>query len=307
METSTAIIVPPTFREPRRVERVVTAFGTLEGAGFPVRRPFPTQRVLQMDPFLLLDHLGPVDWAPGQALGAPDHPHRGFETVTYVLAGKLKHRDSTGGGGLLDAGDVQWMTAGGGIVHSELPEEEYRKAGGVMHGFQVWVNLPAKDKWLRPKYQERNAREIPAAGSEDGKVIARVIAGEALGKSAAVATHTPIQYIHFSLRPGGSVDQPIPSHHEGMAYVFAGEARIGREGTVVREGQLAKLSEGDAVRLSIPPDAPGGAEILLLNGEPIGEPIARYGPFVMNTEQEIHQAMADYRSGKMGSIPPETA
>jgi len=307
MSTAPSVIVPKESRAPRRVRNVVEAFPTLEGAGFPVRRPFPLGRVIQMDPFLLLDHLGPVDWAPGEAKGAPDHPHRGFETVTYVLQGKLKHRDSTGGGGLLNDGDVQWMTAGGGIVHSEMPEENFLRNGGVMHGFQVWVNLPAKDKWLRPKYQERAGKDLPFAGSEDGKVSARIIAGEALGKSAVVSTHTPIQYIHFTVRPGGKVDQPVAEHHNAIVYVFSGQARVGDTGVLVREGQMASLTPGDAVRLFNDPDSTAVGELLLMTGEPIGEPIARYGPFVMNTEQEIHQAVADYQSGKMGEIAPESA
>jgi len=210
---------------------VTTAHRQLEGGGFPVRRPFPTTGLDQVDPFLLLDEMGPVDWRPGQAIGAPDHPHRGFETVTYVLAGEMEHADSAGHRGRLGPGDVQWMTAGSGVVHSEMPSPDLLAAGGRMHGFQVWVNLPAADKMIKPRYQE--------------------VSGEAI--------------------PVGS-------------------------------GRVAFLGQGDRVEFSVPDDATERADLLLLAGVPLDEPVVRWGPFVMNSTQQIQTALDDFHAGRMGTI-----
>ena len=286
----------------RPVVEVVTSEKTLEGGGFPVRRPFPAARLLQVDPFLLLDHLGPVQWGPGQGIGAPDHPHRGFETVTYLLSGEMQHKDSAGHSGRLGPGDVQWMTAGAGVVHSELPSDAFMQNGGTMHGFQIWVNLPARDKMLRPRYQDIPAARIPEAASTDGKVKVRVIAGEALGRSAVIETHTPIIYLHFTLQPGGEVVQPVPDSHNALVYVIHGELRAGDEGRRVREGQMARFGGGDAVHLAVDASAGEPADLLLLAGAPLNEPVERYGPFVMNTREQIIQAIADYREGRMGKI-----
>ena len=286
----------------RPVVEVVTTERMLEGGGFPVRRPFPTARLLQVDPFLLLDHLGPVKWGPGQGIGAPDHPHRGFETVTYLLSGEMQHKDSAGHSGKLGPGDVQWMTAGAGVVHSELPSDAFMQNGGTMHGFQIWVNLPARDKMIKPRYQDIPAARIPEAASADGKVRVRVIAGEALGQSAVIDTHTPIVYLHFTLQPGGEIVQPVPDGHNTLVYVIQGELRAGHEGRRVHEGQMARFGGGGAVRLAVDRDAPSPADLLLLAGVPLDEPVERYGPFVMNTREEIMQAIRDYQDGKMGSI-----
>jgi redox-sensitive bicupin YhaK (pirin superfamily) len=283
----------------RTVERVVQAHRQREGAGFVVRRPFPTRGFEYADPFLLLDEMGPVDYAPGEALGAPDHPHRGFETVTYVLDGEFEHEDSVGNRGALAAGDVQWMTAGAGVVHSEMPSEKLRKSGGRFHGFQLWVNLPARDKMTAPRYQEIPASRIPVAQSEDGLATARVVAGEALGKRAVIETRTPIQYVHFTLRPSARLEQSIPVDHRGYVYVFAGAAEVA--GKRVEAGELAFLGEGSAVALSVPKNSEG-AELLVLSGVPLNEPVAWAGPFVMNTREEIVQAVEDYQSGKLGQI-----
>jgi hypothetical protein len=291
-----------TTRLERPVVEVVDSVNTLEGGGFPVRRPFPTQRLMQVDPFLLLDHLGPVTWGPGEGIGAPDHPHRGFETVTYLLSGGFKHRDSAGHAGKLGPGDVQWMTAGSGVVHSELPSDEFMRDGGVMHGFQIWVNLPARDKMMKPRYQEIPAARIPQATSADGKVKVRVIAGSALGVSAVIETRTPIHYLHFTIQPGGAIAQPLPAGDNALVYLISGEVQVGHEGKRVREGQMARLGDGDVVPLAVPAEADGSAELLVLAGTPINEPVARYGPFVMNTRAEIEQAIRDYESGRMGRI-----
>ena len=286
----------------RPVREIVDGVQTLEGGGFPVRRPFPTERLDGVDPFLLLDQMGPVDWPPGEAIGAPDHPHRGFETVTYLLEGKLEHKDSKGNVAYLGPGDVQWMTAGSGVIHSEVPDAEFKRRGGRVHGFQIWVNLPARDKMMSPRYQDVPAADIPQAESEDGRVKVRVVAGESLGAQAVIDTRTPISFLHFTVKPGGSIDQPVPAEHNAMAYVFSGEARIGPESAAVREGQLAVFAPGEVARIAVAPDAAGPAELLLLSGVPLNEPVARYGPFVMNTDQEIEQAITDYQQGRFGEI-----
>jgi redox-sensitive bicupin YhaK (pirin superfamily) len=286
----------------RPVTAVTTSHRQKEGGGFVVRRPFPSQGLERVDPFLLLDELGPVDYAPGEAVGAPDHPHRGFETVTYILAGESEHEDSAGHRGVLGAGDVQWMTAGRGVVHSEEPSRRMREQGGRVHGFQLWVNLPAKDKMIEPRYQDIPAARIPVATTGDGLATVRVIAGEALGARAVIDTRTPILYQHWTLRPGARVVQPVPPDHRGAVYVFDGIARIGPAARAVRAGQLAVLGDGDAVELAAAPDAAGPAELLLLAGRPLGEPVAWWGPFVMNTQAEVEQAISDYRAGRMGQI-----
>jgi quercetin 2,3-dioxygenase len=281
----------------RRVERIVPPFKTLEGGGFPVRRPFPTARLSHFDPFLLLDHFGPVDWGPGEAIGAPSHPHRGFETVSYLLSGAMQHRDSFGNSGKLEPGDVQWMTAGSGLIHSELPSAEFLREGGVMHGFQVWVNLPARDKMIAPYYQEIPAARIPEATSADGKVSVRVIAGKAMGREAVIATRTPIMYLHYRLQPEAQTSETVAPEYNALVHVINGELLVA--GERVRDGETALLEPGEVVRLA---SAEAPAEALLLAGVPINEPIARYGPFVMNTQQEIVQAFSDFQSGKMGAL-----
>jgi hypothetical protein len=294
-------VTAPTTLEPRRVARVIDAVSTLEGGGFPVRRPFPVDGFSHFDPFLLIDHLGPVDWPPGGAIGAPDHPHRGFETVTYVLQGENEHRDSFGNADVLSPGDVQWMTAGGGVIHSEMPTPAFQRSGGTQHGFQIWVNLPSIDKMMTPRYQTLRASQIPQAQSADKLVHVRVIAGEALGVSARIDTRVPIQMLHYTLQPGADVEQHVPSDQNGLVYVFKGTARVGdRE---LRTGQAALLGSGEQIALGNRKESGEAAELLLLSGEPIKEPVARYGPFVMNTREEIEQAFRDYQSGQFGVIP----
>jgi quercetin 2,3-dioxygenase len=286
----------------RKVERVIKAHRQLEGGGFVVRRPFPIAGLELVDPFLLLDEMGPATYGPGEAKGAPDHPHRGFETVTYMLEGRFEHEDSAGNRGAIAAGDVQWMTAGRGVVHSEMPSDDIRRRGGRIHGFQVWVNLPSRDKMMAPRYQEVPASGIPQAATPDGKADVRVIAGEALGVRAVIDTRTPIVYQDWKLRPGAAVEQPLAEGHHAMVYVFEGSAEIGSDGRPLRDGELGLLGPGTGVRLAVPTGAPTGARLLLLAGQPLREPVARYGPFVMNTESEIEQAFSDYRSGRFAEI-----
>jgi len=293
-----------TRADPRPVRMTVRATETIEGGGFHVRRPFPTRALEDLDPFLLLDEMGPTDAGPGEAKGAPDHPHRGFETVTYLLAGEMRHRDSHGGSGRIGPGDAQWMTAGDGVVHSEMPGERILAEGGRMHGFQLWVNLPARDKRTRPRYQDLRAAAIPVVRTADGLATVRVIAGEALGALAATRTHTPILYLHVSLAPGGRLEQPVPAGWNAFAYVFSGErgsgARVGWRARGPRgarpRGRSRRARGGRRRRARRAPPR---------RGEPIREPVVRYGPFVMNTEQEIVEAIADYRAGRMGAIEAE--
>jgi redox-sensitive bicupin YhaK (pirin superfamily) len=284
----------------REVARIVAAHRQLEGAGFPVRRPIPTPGADLVDPFLLIDEMGPIAYPPGQAVGAPDHPHRGFETVTYVLEGGVEHEDSAGHRGTLGPGDVQWMTAGAGIIHSETPTSALLDRGGRMHGFQIWVNLPARLKMTTPRYQEVQSGKIPRARSEDGRAEVSVIAGSALGARAVIETHTPIVFQDWRLAGGADVTVEMPQDHHALVYVFEGSAKVGNAGTDVDDGKMAILGEGGVARLRA---APGKqARLLLLGGVPLREPVARYGPFVMNTEQEIMRAFQDFRSGKMGEI-----
>jgi len=255
-----------------------------------VRRPAAMGRL--MSPFLLLDEMGPVDYGPGEAVGAPMHPHRGFETVTYLLSGGMQHADSAGNSGDLDPGDVQWMTAGRGIIHSELPQDHMMENGGRMHGFQIWVNLPAKDKMMKPRYQDIPSSEIPETSDDEGTVWAKVIAGRALGVEAVIDTVIPITLIHLRLKPGATYMQACETDHNVMLYAFGGSLKVA--GKSLEDGGLGLLSSGDSVTMTA---GKKGAELLILGGPELGEPIARYGPFVMNTRQEIYQAVKDYNEG----------
>ncbi len=290
-------------RGKRTVSGIVNSIETLEGGGFLVRRPFPKASFSEFDPFLLLDEMGPMDVAPGEAKGAPDHPHRGFETVTYLLSGDMEHKDSHGHGGKLSAGDVQWMTAGAGVVHSEMPSAEFQRSGGTLHGFQLWVNLPKRDKMTKPRYQEIPNSQIPKATSADGLVTVSVIAGEAMGEKAVIETRTPIIYLHYRIKPGGAAIQKVPGAYNAFAYIVEGKGLFGAEGERADDGQMVLFAQdGDEVRIENPSDAKATLEVLLIAGVPLNEPVARYGPFVMNTEGEIRQAIEDYRLGRMGAI-----
>ena len=282
----------------RPVERVVQAQSTLEGGGFPVRRPVPNPAMDQVDPFLLIDEMGPIDWEPGCAIGAPDHPHRGFETITYLLEGETVHEDSEGNSAVLGPGDVQWMTAGDGVIHSEMPTPALRESGGRLHGFQLWVNLPGQHKRMKPRYQDLSAGEIVTAASVDGLCRVRLIAGSALGSHAATETVVDVQVHHWSLEAGGQVEVEVPSRYNVQLYVFQGSVQSGNQ--QVGDGQMAILGPGEVVTLTHRGSV--GTELLLLAGVPIGEPVARWGPFVMNTMGEIREAVADYQAGRMGQI-----
>lgn len=274
---------------------------TLEGEGFLVRRPFPNARVDHLGPFLLLDEMGPSENAPGEAKGAPDHPHRGFETVTYVLDGEIEHKDSMGNRGLIKPGDVQWMTAGAGIVHSEMPSDLILGGGGRTHGFQLWVNLPRAAKMHRPRYQDLLASEMPVVPLEGGSAV--VIAGKAFDADGVADTFLPITYVHLKVNPESEESLQLEPGHLAFVYVFRGSGDIARERTPVAEGQMAVFDTGGGkIRIGA---ASEGLEAMIGAAAPLNEPVARYGPFVMNTREEIVQAFDDYQSGKMGAIEPE--
>ena len=275
----------------RVVSSIIPTHRVQEGGGFWVRRPVSMGSL--MSPFLLLDEMGPNVTKPGEAIGAPWHPHRGFETVTYLLDGRMQHEDSAGNKGELGPGDVQWMTAGKGIIHSEEPHDEFQKTGGRMHGFQIWVNLPAKDKMMPPRYQEIPAEESPTI-ERDG-VWARVVAGECLGLESSINTMIPIEYIHVKMDEGSKLEKRINSTLNAMIYVFGGEIRL--QDKVVRDGELALLSEGENISIH----SKQSSEFLILAGPELNEPIARYGPFVMNTKEEIQQAYLDYQNGNFAN------
>ena len=291
--------------EPRSVTAVVTAQRSFEGAGFPVHRPFPQPgaELGATDPFLMLDEMGPIEYGPGEAKGAPDHPHRGFETVTYLFDGEMEHRDSTGGGGLLRGGDTQWMTAGAGLVHSETPTAAMLRDGGLMHGIQLWVNLPASDKRATPRYQDLTGDKLTFVRTADGRGLVRIVAGELGGHAGPGNTHTPIVYAHATLDAGAHLSVAWPREWSALAYVVSGRGRAGPDGRTIGAHQLAVFGAGDTVIV----DADEPLDVLLLGGRPIREAIAWYGPFVMNTKQEILDAMDDFEAGRMGAIAPEHA
>ena len=279
----------------RQLKSVTEAPLVQDGEGVAIHRAFPNAQLSDFDPFLLLDHMGPMELKPGEAKGFPDHPHRGFETVTYLLSGDFEHRDSFGHRGVLKAGDVQWMTAGSGLVHSETPGREIKEKGGKLEGFQLWINLPKADKMKPPHYQEFNSTQIPAA-TGDG-VNAKVIAGEALNVAGAVSTHIPIQFVHFKLNAGATLQHQVPRNLNVMLYVMEGGVKVGD--TAVPRFHIAGFAnDADEIQVT----ASEASEFLLLAAKPIGEPVFRYGPFVMNTKQELQQAFEDYRAGKMGTI-----
>jgi quercetin 2,3-dioxygenase len=306
--TAENLLVLPRIARPepatvfRPVTRVVTAARHLEGEGFQVRRPFPGPDLPGADPFLLLDHLGAVEYAPGEAKGAPWHPHRGFETVTYIMDGAFQHHDSTGGGGLITDGATQWMTAGAGILHDEMPTEQLVMKGGLFHGVQLWVNLPRELKWTPPRYQDIGASSVKLLASHDGASLVRLIAGELGDQSGPGVTWTPITYAHATLSPGARLEVPWRSDFNALVYVLSGSGSVGMEARPINEGQLAVFGPGSALSVS----ASQQLDVLLLGGKPINEPVIFYGPFVMNTHAEIVQAIEDYRAGRMGSIPATT-
>ena len=292
----------------RPVRSVITAPSGFEGEGFPVRRAFAGLSHAELDPFIHMDQMGEVEYAPGEPKGTPWHPHRGFETVTYMIDGTFQHHDSTGGGGLITNGDTQWMTAGAGILHIERPPDELVASGGLFHGIQLWVNLPAADKFTPPRYQDIQGGQVTLLRSPDGGSILRLIAGELGGHHGPGITHTPITLVHATVAPGARLLVPWSPDINALAYVLAGSGTVGSALQPVRAGQLARFGPGGHLVVSGDATQDGrtsNLEVLLLGGRPIGEPVAQYGPFVMNTRAELAQAFDDYQAGRMGRIPAE--
>ncbi len=287
----------------RSIKLVTKSNKTPEGDGFVVHRSFSSGSIRNLDPFLLLDEMGPLDLLPYGSKGFPEHPHRGFVTVTYMLEGRFEHKDSQGNSGKLGPGDVQWMTAGSGLVHSEMPETEFAKNGGRLHGFQLWINLRKTDKWIKPDYQDVPSTRIPQVSTPDGKVSARVIAGNYLDAKAVINTLTPILYLHFTLQPGGKVVQSVPENYNAFAYVISGEGLFGKDKTAVGEKNLIVFeNDGEIISIRESDNAKSPLDVLLIAGMPINEPIVQYGPFVMNTREEIDKTLEDYRNGRIGKI-----
>ena len=293
---------------PREVLSVTAAPSGYEGEGFPVRRAFAGVDLAALDPFVHMDQMGEVEYAPGEPKGTAWHPHRGFETVTYMIDGTFQHRDSTGGGGLITNGDTQWMTAGAGILHIERPPEELVASGGLFHGIQLWVNLPAADKWVPPHYQDLRGGEVGLAASTDGGALVRVIAGETSAVRGPGSTHTPMTMVHATVSAGGELELPWEPAFNALVYVLGGRGTVGRPGRPIATGQLAVLGQGETVVLAADPTQDSrtpALDVLLLGGRPIGEPVVAYGPFVMNTKSEIAEAFEDYQRGALGQVPAD--
>jgi len=299
---------PQTSDRPRRVTSITTAPRGLEGEGFPVRRAFAGIDMADLDPFVHMDQMGEVDYGPGEPKGTPWHPHRGFETVTYMIDGTFLHQDSIGGGGVIQNGATQWMTAGAGILHIERPPDALIDSGGLFHGIQLWVNLPAKLKMTNPRYQDIEAESVSLLTNENGDAIIRVIAGSLGGIDGPGSTHTPIAISHVSLLPGAQLSLPWNTSYNALTYVLAGQGTVGLDRSPLEMGQMAVHVDGDFLVLSANESQDSRTqafEVLILGGEPIREPVATYGPFVMNTRAELQQAFEDYEAGRLGQIPAE--
>jgi len=294
--------------EVRPVRSVTTAPSGFEGEGFPVRRAFAGVDMADLDPFIHMDQMGEVDYAPGEPKGTPWHPHRGFETVTYMIDGIFEHQDSNGGGGVITNGDTQWMTAGGGILHIERPPEQLVVSGGLFHGLQLWVNLPARDKMVHPRYQDIRGSSVALLSSPDGGALVRLIAGDLGGHHGPGCTYTPITIVHATVQPGAQLDLPWRRDYNALVYALAGSGTVGNEGRPIRTGQLAVLGAGDTVRVAGNRTQDSNApalDVYVMGGRPIREPVAHHGPFVMNTRNELIQAFEDFQAGRLGTIPAE--
>ncbi|MEV7185827.1 pirin family protein [Kitasatospora sp. NPDC093102] len=296
----------PAVTSARPVLTVATAPEGYEGEGFPVRRAFAKINTKYLDPFIMMDQMGEVDYAAGEPKGTPWHPHRGFETVTYIIDGTFIHQDSHGGGGTITDGDTQWMTAGSGLLHIESPPESLVMSGGLFHGLQLWVNLPASDKMIAPKYQDIRGGSVKLLSTEDGGALLRVIAGELDGHRGPGTTHTPITMIHASISPGAQVTLPWRSDFNALAYGLAGKGAAGQERRPFHMGQAVVFGDGDSITLRADESQDSRSanfEVVLLGGLPIREPVAWYGPFVMNSHRELQQAMEDFQAGRLGTVP----
>ncbi|MGH3960942.1 pirin family protein [Mycobacterium sp.] len=296
----------PTDTE-RPVRSITTGPRGYEGEGFPVVRAFAGVSTAALDPFVHMDQIGEVEYLPGEPRGTDWHPHRGFETVTYMIDGGLAHQDSHGGGGLITDGATQWMTAGSGILHIETPPAELVESGGVFHGVQLWVNLPKNDKFISPRYQAIQGDDVELLASEDGGALIRIIAGDVDGHRGPGVTHTPITLVHTTIQPGARLNIPWNRDFNAVIYVLAGRGSVGPVLHPVHQGQLTVLGPGDRITIAAAPSQDSHRpllEVLILGGRPIREPVFHYGPFVMNTKSELIQALEDFSAGKFGTVPP---
>jgi quercetin 2,3-dioxygenase len=285
----------------RTVRSVTTAPSGFEGEGFPVRRAFAGVSLADLDPFIHMDQMGEIEYAPYEPRGTDWHPHRGFETVTYILDGSFIHQDSHGGGGTIANGATQWMTAGSGILHIETPPEGLVVSGGLFHGVQLWVNLPSRSKMAAPRYQNLEAELVTLVSSPDGGALVRLIAGDVAGFRGPGSTHTPIVVAHATLSPGARLEMPWDPSYNALAYGLAGAGTVGEERAAFGLGRLAVHGAGDTIVLQAAENEP--LDALLLGGQPLREPVAAYGPFVMNTRGELQQAFDDFRQGRLGTVP----
>ncbi|AKU14676.1 pirin family protein [Luteipulveratus mongoliensis] len=308
------ILTLPRVAEPdvtaasRPVLSVTTAPQGYEGEGFPVRRAFAGVDVATLDPFIHMDQMGEVEYAAGEPKGTPWHPHRGFETVTYMIDGIMEHQDSHGGGGVISDGDTQWMTAGSGLLHIEAPPEEVVMKGGLFHGMQLWVNLPSHLKMSAPRYQDIRGGEVALLSSPDGGALLRVIAGSVDGHDGPGVTHTPISVVHATIAPGAQLRLPWRPDFNALVYVLSGSGTVGAQRRPITMGQLAAYGPGDVIELAAGESQESRSpslDVIVLGGAPIREPVAAYGPFVMNTRAELMQAFEDFQAGKLGTIPSE--
>ncbi len=292
----------------RPVVSVTTAPRGFEGEGFPVRRAFAGVDLAALDPFIHMDQMGEVEYAPGEPKGTAWHPHRGFETVTYMIDGLMEHQDSHGGGGLIGNGATQWMTAGGGILHIEKPPEHLVVSGGLFHGLQLWVNLPRSKKLIEPRYQDITASKVTLLRSDDGGALLRLIAGELAHHEGPGSTYTPITMVHATIAPGASLTLPWREDFNALAYALSGSGTVGSEQRPLTSGQLAVFGAGGALTIAadaVQDSRVSALDVILLGGQPIREPVAAYGPFVMNTKAELIQAFEDFQAGRLGTIPAD--
>jgi redox-sensitive bicupin YhaK (pirin superfamily) len=297
----------PTDTE-RPVRSITTGPHGYEGEGFPVVRAFAGVSAAALDPFVHMDQMGEVEYQPGEPRGTDWHPHRGFETVTYMIDGRFAHQDSHGGGGLITDGATQWMTAGAGILHIETPPAELVENGGLFHGIQLWVNLPKQDKFATPRYQAIEGTDVALLSSDDGGALIRVIAGQLDGHRGPGVTHTPITMAHGTIQPGARLNIPWNRDYNALVYVLSGRGSVGPIAHPIQQGQLVVLGPGDRITVAAAPSQESrrpALEVLILGGRPIREPVVHYGPFVMNTKAEVIEALEDFQAGKFGSVPPD--
>ena len=283
----------------RKVIDIKDCMKTFEGDGIPVTRAFPVPGMRELDPFLLFDHFGPIHYEPGGATGVPAHPHCGFEAITYLLGGEVEHKDSWGGQAAIETGDIQWMTTGSGLIHSELVTEKFKKSGGIMQGLQIWVNLPQKNKKVQPWYQHIKQKNIPKV-KENNDIEIKVLVGEVKGVKSDVQTYSPVSIFDVKFSAPEKIDLDIPFEQTAIVYVIEGELQFSSDNKKASKGQMVYYDQSSN-NINLTSISQKGS-YLVLAGKPLNEPVSRYGPFITNTEGEMKQVMLDYQNGKMGEL-----